>query len=144
MHRVIEELAGLLGRPDWWDLHDGSKLPGSMHWRPVDDEWSSGDFGFVWGCVWGDDSSWKVQHLDVSGVSEGVILRDDRFGYLKLATNSKLLPRDFIRCSSWKGERRAEFYVERGYNLTTGAPSQPKTGSRRGSENDPAGRGRNS
>ena len=108
--------------PDWWDLHDGSKLPGSMHWRPADDEWPSGDFGFVWGCVWGDDSSWKVQHLNLSRVSEGVILRDDRFGYLKLATNSKLLPRDFIRCSSWQGERRVEFYIERGYNLTTGAP----------------------
>jgi hypothetical protein len=38
--------------PDWWDLHDGAKLPGSMHWRPADDEWPTGDFGFVWGCIW--------------------------------------------------------------------------------------------
>ena len=107
--------------PDWWDLHDGTKLPGSMHWREADDEWPTGDFGFVWGCVWGDDSSWKVQHLDLSQITNGVIRRDDRFGYLKLATNPKLGPRDFIRCSSWQGERRVEFYVERGYDLTTGA-----------------------
>jgi hypothetical protein len=108
--------------PDWWELHDGSTLPGSMHWRTIDYEWPTGDFGFVWGCIWGDDSSWKVQYLDLSSVREGVIRRDDRFGYLKLATNPKLVPRDFIRCSSWQGERRVEFYVERGYNLTTGAP----------------------
>ncbi len=64
--------------PDWWDLHDGTKLPGSMHWRPADDEWPIGDFGFVWGCVWGDDSSWKVQYLDLSSVRDGVIRRDRR------------------------------------------------------------------
>lgn len=63
--------------PDWWDLHDGSALPGSTRWRPADDEWPGGDFGFVWGCVWGDDSSWKVQHLDLSSVRAGVIRRDD-------------------------------------------------------------------
>jgi hypothetical protein len=109
--------------PDWWDLHNGTKLPGSMYWRPDDDQWpAGGDFGFVWGCVWGDDSSWKVQHLDLSAVQDGVIRRDDRFGYLKLATDPKLEPRDFIRCSSWEGERRVEFYVERGYNLATGRP----------------------
>ena len=108
--------------PDWWDLHDGAKLPGSMYWRPADDQWPAGDFGFVWGCVWGDDSSWKVQYLDLSSVADGVIRRDDRFGYLKLATDTKLEPRDFIRCSSWEGERRVEFYIERGHNLTTGQP----------------------
>jgi hypothetical protein len=107
--------------PDWWDLHDGTKLPGSMHWRSADDEWPAGDFGFVWGCIWGDDSSWKVQYLDLSQVTDGVIRRDDRFGYLKLATDPKLEPRDFIRCSSWQGERRVEFYIERGFNLGTGA-----------------------
>jgi len=108
--------------PDWWDLHDGTKLPGSLDWRQADDEWPAGDFGFVWGCVWGDDSSWKVQYLDLSSVADGVIRRDDRFGYLKLATDPKLEPRDFIRCSSWQGERRVEFYIEDHYNLTTGAP----------------------
>jgi len=108
--------------PDWWDLHDGTKLPGSMHWRPADDEWPTGDFGFVWGCIWGDDSSWKVQYLDLSSIRDGVIRRDDRFGYVKLATDTKLEPRDFIRCSSWQGERRVEFYIERGFNLMTGAP----------------------
>lgn len=108
--------------PDWWDLHDGKTAPGSLYWRPVDHEWPVGDFGFVWGCVWGDDTSWKVQFLDLSAVSDGVIRRDDRFGYLKLATNAKLEPRDFIRCSSSEGERRVEFHVESRFNLATGMP----------------------
>jgi hypothetical protein len=43
---------------DWWDVHDGSTLPGSMRWSSAY-EWPTGDFGFVWGCVWGDDSSWN-------------------------------------------------------------------------------------
>jgi hypothetical protein len=72
--------------------------------------------------VWGDDSSWKIQYLDLSSIREGVIRRDDRFGYLKLATDPKLTARDFIRCSSWEGERRVEFYIERGFSLATGTP----------------------
>jgi hypothetical protein len=107
--------------PDWWDLHDGTKqFAGSLSWRPLDHEWPTGDFGFVWGCVWGDDSSWKVQYLDLSRIQDGVISRDDRFGYLRLATDPKLEMRDFIRCSSWQGQRRVEFYVERDYDIDTG------------------------
>lgn len=111
--------------PDWWDLHDGTKLPGSMDWRR-DDEWPSGDFGFVWGCVWGDDSSWKVQYLDLSAVRHGVLRREERFGYLSLATNSKLVPQDFIRCSSSHGDRQVRFYVQRSYDLLTGDLIQEK------------------
>jgi hypothetical protein len=107
--------------PDWWDLRDGTKqFAGSLSWRPQDHEWPTGDFGFVWGCVWGDDSSWKVQYLDLSHVQDDVINRDDRFGYLRLATDPKLDMRDFIRCSSWEGQRRVEFYIERDYDINTG------------------------
>lgn len=72
--------------PDWWDVHDDSIIPGSEHWGEHM-EWPTGAFGFVWGCAWGDDSSWKVQHLDLSRVAEGVIARDERFGYVPLATH---------------------------------------------------------
>src|SRR6266851_6643560 len=37
-----------------------------------------------------------------------------RFGCLKLATDAKLEPRDFIRCSCRQGERRLAFYIELG------------------------------
>ena len=56
--------------PDWWDIHSERELPGSMYWTK-DSEWPQGDFGFVWGCIWGDDSSWKVQYLDLSSIHDG-------------------------------------------------------------------------
>ncbi|MGH8446363.1 MAG: hypothetical protein ACREVL_13910 [Solimonas sp.] len=44
----------------------------------------AGLFGFVAGCIWGDDTSWKIQYLDLSKISEGVVVRDDRFGYISI------------------------------------------------------------
>jgi hypothetical protein len=64
--------------PDWWDVNGGSVIPGSEYWS-ADREWPNGDFGLVWGCYWGDDSSWKVQYLDLSRVQQGVVRRDERF-----------------------------------------------------------------
>jgi hypothetical protein len=112
--------------PDWWDLHDGTTLPGSMSWRPADHEWPAGDFGFVWGCIWGDDASWKVQYLDLSDVAAGEIRRDDRFGYAQLAADPKLEPADFIRCSSHQGQRRVEFYLRRRSRTRTGEGQRPR------------------
>lgn len=60
--------------PDWWDVNDGSIIPGSKCWT-TDEEWPTGDFGFVWGCHWSDDTSWKAQYLDLSQVQQGVISR---------------------------------------------------------------------
>lgn len=54
---------------------DGSKaLTGLVH----------DPYGFVAGCVWGDDTSWKIQHLDLSAADKGILKRDDRFGYIEL------------------------------------------------------------
>lgn len=41
--------------------------------------------GFVAGCVWGDDSSWKIQYLDLTRADEGIIKREERFGYIEMA-----------------------------------------------------------
>lgn len=46
--------------------------------------------GFVAGCVWGDDSSWKIQYLDLSHVASGVVNRDERFGYIQLPVHMSL------------------------------------------------------
>lgn len=46
--------------------------------------------GFVAGCVWGDDWSWKIQAIDLSRASEGVIKRDERFDYIWLPRGVKL------------------------------------------------------
>jgi len=106
--------------PDWWDVHDGHVLPGELRWK-ADYEWpSDGDFGFVWGCLWGDDSSWKVQYLDLSEIRHGRIRREERFGYLRLATRPDVVGKAFIRLLSWEGKRKVEFAVEETYDLSTG------------------------
>jgi hypothetical protein len=77
--------------PDWWDVHDDSIIPGSEYWGDHM-EWPVGDFGFVWGCQWGDDSSWKLQYIDLRHAQDGVITRDERFGYVPLATGHYVSP----------------------------------------------------
>jgi hypothetical protein len=39
----------------------------------------------VAGCVWGDDSSWKLQVFDLSKAAQGTITRSERFGYCEIA-----------------------------------------------------------
>jgi len=112
--------------PDWWDVHAGSIIPGSEYWS-ADKEWPNGDFGFVWGCHWGDDSSWKVQHLDLSRIQEGIISRDDRFGYVELATiptSDPGRPPPFIRVFRQGGADRVTFAVEMTFDLASGKPDE--------------------
>lgn len=45
---------------------------------------ASGQFGFYSGCIWGDDSSWKLRGIDLSRIAEGVVTDDERFGYWEL------------------------------------------------------------
>lgn len=47
-------------------------------------------FGFVSGCIWGDDTSWKIQYLDLSRLSEGVITREEKFGYIEMGSQLNL------------------------------------------------------
>jgi hypothetical protein len=59
--------------------------------------WQSLDFGFVAGCIWGDENTWKLEVIDVSGAKDGIISRTERFGYLELAgtiADSVTLSRD--------------------------------------------------
>ena len=123
--------------PDWWDVNDGSLIPGSEFWS-TDHEWPNGDFGFVWGCHWGDDTSWKVQHVDLSRVQQGIVRRDERFGYLELATfgfESPCLILDpatiqktaaphFIELARRNGVTQVTFEVEMKFSLETGRPEE--------------------
>jgi len=118
--------------PDWLDLHDESVIPGSEYWNE-DYEWPTGKFGFVWRCYWGDDSSWKIQYLDLSDIQRGVIRRDDRFGYVEIASgsydrpiqpsqgvsNASALPH-FIRIWKNKDKVRVVFDVVMGFDLASG------------------------
>jgi hypothetical protein len=120
--------------PDWWDVHEGSIIPGSESWNE-EREWPVGESGFVWGCYWGNDTSWKVQHLDLRGIGDGIVKRDDRFGYLALATHSwnppwlelerasttRSEPPRFIRVSRSNGVSRVGFDVEVELDMNSGA-----------------------
>lgn len=41
-------------------------------------------FGFLAGCVWGDDWSWKVRFIDLSKIEDKILTIDQRFGYHEL------------------------------------------------------------
>lgn len=64
-------------------------------------------FGFVAGCIWGDDSSWKVQYLDLSKAEKGILKRDDRFGYIELPHSLSL--REAIKLESYQGDSTKEW-----------------------------------
>ena len=64
-------------REEWDKKHHIWHFPDRVH-------------GFVAGCVWGDDSSWKIQYLDLSRADEGIIKREERFGYIELPAHLDL------------------------------------------------------
>jgi hypothetical protein len=69
-------------------------------------------FGFVAGCIWGDDSTWKIQYLDLSEAEKGIIRRDERFGYIILPR--KLSLKDAIDMTDYlydPGEEEPDTYI---------------------------------
>lgn len=48
------------------------------------------EFGFIAGCVWGDDNLFKLRHIDLSKVDDKIITVDDRYGYHELPDNVPL------------------------------------------------------
>ena len=69
-------------------------------------------FGFVAGCVWGDDSSWKIQFLDLSEAHKGIIKRDERFGFLELPRRMRL--KDAVQ---WDGDFLLTFATQKHFHV---------------------------
>ena len=67
-------------RPERTEIHHEAPV-GPLTYHP---------FGFVAGCIWGDDSSWKLQYLDLSEAANGIVRRDERFGYIELPDRTRL------------------------------------------------------
>jgi hypothetical protein len=55
----------------------------------------NGQFGFVCGCIWGDDCSWKIEYLDLSGIQKGILKREDWLGYTEMIDDGDKL-KDYI------------------------------------------------
>ena len=95
-------------------------------------------FGFMCGCVWGDDSSWKIQYLDLSKVGlddmerngAPIIKREPRFGYIELLDSADDL-KDAIEldlyCDESEDKRDLQWFVRiaaaKTYNLIKSEPS---------------------
>lgn len=82
-------------------------------------------FGFVAGCVWGDDTSWKIEYLDLSEADKGIIKRDARFGYIEMPGNMRL--REAINM----GEGESDWIRishEASFHHKTGRPSHDPLG----------------
>jgi hypothetical protein len=82
--------------------------------------WRSLAIGFVAGCHWGDDSSWKLEVFDLSRAADGVLHRTARFGHLQLG---KLPLADAIRLNRFLPyyELRATIIQQQRWDVRTGA-----------------------
>ncbi len=82
-HRGRAKLRGADGNYLEWEQKIGWRFG---EWQQYESGWVKfpPNHGFVSGCVWGDDSSWKTQYLDLSRVEDGFIRREERFGYIEL------------------------------------------------------------
>lgn len=52
--------------------------------------WVTVPTGFIAGCIWGDDSSWKLECVDLELAARGQIVRTARFGHVQLARGHSL------------------------------------------------------
>jgi hypothetical protein len=97
---------------------------------------------FVSGCVWGDDTHWKVQYLDLSGIDTGTMNREEKFGYHVLPRGIPL--RDAIKLFDDEDEywieiatftafstdkEMNEVYMQSGQNDYSGITSNRRMGS---------------
>ncbi len=79
-----------------------------------------GKFGFVAGCVWGDDSDWKVELLDLRNISKGEIIRKRPFGYMPMFGNRI---KDNINMTWFVGKGEFADTKEREISIATSSPT---------------------
>ena len=48
------------------------------------------NFAFVSGCIWGDDTSWKIEMRDISEAHKGIIKKVSNWGYYELSEKLSL------------------------------------------------------
>jgi len=83
-------------------------------------------FGFIAGCQWGDDSSWKIQFVDLEAVEQGIIKRDERFGYIALPNSLTL--KQAVGMTDYGYDPKEEWAhhvtiaVQKRFDLRTGSP----------------------
>ncbi len=79
-----------------------------------------GKFGFVAGCIWGDDSDYKVELLDLREVSQGKIIRKQPFGYMPMFGNRI---KDNISLNWFVGKGEFENVRDKDITIATASPT---------------------
>ncbi len=85
----------------WLSVDRYSKEYNRDLWEP-DKEVFHENFAFIAGCVWGDDSSWKIEVRDISRAHEGIIKPINGWGYYPMAYQVNDL-RQAIRLYNFEG-----------------------------------------
>jgi len=102
-----------------------ASLNGSDYSRPISSVLYY-PFGFVAGCIWGDDSRGKYNISTCPEVENGIIKRDERFGYIKMP--DKLALKDAIDFVDYNSDPSEEYShsviisVQQRFDLRTGKP----------------------
>lgn len=116
-------LSEFVNRTPFTNFNTGEECETITTYRPLTPVLYS-SFGFVAGCVWGDDSSWKIQYLDLSEAEKGIIKRDERFGYIVLPENLSLKEAIDMYDYGWEEEDESTNYIRMNilqtFDLTTG------------------------
>jgi hypothetical protein len=86
--------------------------------------WLSLDTAFVAGCLWGDDSTWKLEVIDLSRAAEGIIPRSARFGHVQLG-KMPLAEAVWLDSNSPHPELRASIIRQERRDIRSGALIDP-------------------
>jgi len=106
------------------DRHSGQQADQYGYQRTFG-PWLSLTTGFVAGCVWGDDSTWKLEVIDLSRAAEGIVSRSDRFGHVQLAHGISLADSIHLDRYMPHGELRATVIRQERRDVATGRLIDP-------------------
>jgi len=79
---------------DWENEHDSEDAAEEVHYDNIPGPEYYATFAFVQGCVWGDDSSWKLTVFDISNADNGIIkkvkyVREEEWDFTKIPWKPK-------------------------------------------------------
>ncbi len=57
------------------------------------------NFGFLCGCIWGDDTSWKIKYINLSKIPEKILDITEKFGYWPMPNNATL--KECVNMDGW-------------------------------------------
>lgn len=75
------------------------------------------EFGFLCGCIWGDDSSRKLLYIDLSKIPEKIITVEAKFGYWEIPNSLSM--KECIKMDTWSPTHNwVELIKSEHFNLT--------------------------